>query len=93
MELGATGGLAVALEEGEEIAREESVELEEEVVDRDIKMHHQLLGNEACAGEDRGGERRGGEGRGGERRGRGGREGRGGEGEGGEEGRGGGECL
>ena len=44
-----SGGVeAVALEEGEEVAREESIELQEEVVDGNIQMHYQLIGGQAC---------------------------------------------
>ena len=35
--------LAVALEEAEEVAREESIELQEEVVHGDVQVHHQLM--------------------------------------------------
>jgi len=45
-----SGGVeAVALEEGEEVAREKSIQLQEEVVDRDIQMHYQLIGGQACS--------------------------------------------
>lgn len=57
VDLSSSGGLTEALEEGEEVAREEGIELEEEVVDWHIQVKHQLLWGEAWRGQSQHGTR------------------------------------
>lgn len=53
IDLCSAGIMTVPLEEGEEVTGKESVELQEQVVDADIQMQHQLVRSQAWRGREK----------------------------------------